>query len=85
MPTKLELHTIVNKAFEKHDKEMSGCLEREEVKKVLDYACAELGASAITDAQLDEIIKTVDDDGDGKYMFDELFKVIGPILEQQLA
>merc|ERR1719277_2562126 len=53
-------------------------------KKLLNDACAELGAPAITDEQLDEVIKTVDGNGDGLLSFDELFKVIGPILEQQM-
>merc|ERR1711990_530544 len=85
MPSKAELETIVQKAFELYDTDKSGFLERDEIKKLLNDACAELGAPAITDAQLDEVIKTVDDNGDGKFSFDELFKVIGPILEQQLA
>merc|ERR1712118_158267 len=85
MPTKAELETIVKKAFELYDTDKSGYLEREEIKKLLNDACGELGAPAITDAQLDEVIKTVDDNNDGKFSFEELFKVIGPILEQQLA
>ena len=85
MPTQEELKTIVEKAFKLYDADESGFLEREEIKKLLNDACGELGAPPITDAQLDEVIKTVDDNGDGKFSFDELFKVIGPILEQQLA
>merc|ERR1712111_42639 len=65
MPSKAELETIVKKAFELYDTDKSGFLEREEIKKLLNDACAELGAPAITDAQLDEVIKTVDDNGDG--------------------
>merc|ERR1712072_683839 len=57
MPSKAELETIVKKAFELYDTDKSGFLEREEIKKLLNDACAELGAPAITDAQLDEVIK----------------------------
>ena len=85
MPNEEELKTIVEKAFKLYDADESGFLEREEIKKLLNDACGELGAPAITDTQLDEVIKTVDDNGDGKFSFDELFKVIGPILEQQLS
>ena len=80
-----QLKDIVGKAFDLYDADKSGYLERDEIKKLLNDACAELGAPAITDSQLDEVIKTVDDNGDGKFSFEELFKVIGPILEQQLA
>merc|ERR1712062_118837 len=85
MPTKAELEVIVKKAFELYDADNSGYLEREEIKKLLNDACGELGAPPITDAQLDEVIKTVDDNGDGKFSFEELYKVIGPILESQMA
>ena len=85
MPSKAELETIVQKAFELYDTDKSGFLEKGEIKNLLNDSCAELGAPAITDAQLDEVMKTVDDDADGRFNFDELFKVIGPILEQQLA
>ena len=85
MVRKDDLKDIVHKAFDLYDADKSGFLERDEIKKLLNDACAELGAPAITDAQLDEVIKTVDDNGDGVFSFDELFKVIGPILETQLA
>ena len=84
-PNKMRLEDIVRKAFDLYDTDKSGYLEREEIKKLLNDACAELGAPTITDAQLDEVIKTVDDNGDGKFSYEELLKVIGPILEQQLA
>ena len=77
-----EIKTKVQMAFELYDTDKSGSLEREEVYKLLNDACAELGAPAITEAQLDEVITTGDDDGNKKFSFDELFKVIGPILEQ---
>ena len=81
----LKLKDIVKKAFDLYDEDKSGFLEREEIKKLLNDACGELGAPPITDQQLDEVIKTVDDNGDGKFSFEELFTVIGPILQQQLA
>ena len=81
----LKLKDIVRKAFDLYDADKSGYLEREEIKKLLNDACGELGAPPITDQQLDEVIKTVDDNGDGKFSFEELFVVIGPILQQQLS
>merc|ERR1712066_500082 len=83
MPSKAELETIVKKAFELYDADKSGFLEREEIKKLLNDACSELGAPQITDAQLDEVIKSVDENGDNKFSFEELYSVIGPILGKQ--
>ena len=82
MASLAEIETKVQKAFELYDTDKSGFLEREEIRKLLNDACAELGAPAITDEQLDEVITTSDEDGNKKFSFIELFKVIGPILEQ---
>ena len=72
----------MKKAFEIYDVDKSGTLERDEVKKLLNDACGELGADAITDEQLDAVISTVDDNNDGKISYDELFQIIAPILRQ---
>ena len=82
MPSKAELEEIVQTTFEYYK---DGIVPRKDFKQLLKESSAGLGVPAITDAQLDEVIKTVDDNGDGKFSFDELFKIIGPILEQQLA
>ena len=60
----------------------SGTLERDEVKKLLNDACGELGADSITDDQLDAVIATVDDNNDGKISYEELYQIIAPILRQ---
>ena len=83
-PTEKDIEDIVRKAFEIYDTDKSGYLEREEIKKLLDDACGELGADEITDDQLDAVIKTVDENGDGRFSFEELNKIIGPILKQNI-
>ena len=82
MPSDAEIEEIVKKAFEIYDVDKSGTLERDEVKKLLNDACGELGADAITDEQLDAVISTVDENNDGKISFEELFQIIAPILRQ---
>jgi Ca2+-binding EF-hand superfamily protein len=83
-PSGKDIEDIVRKAFEIYDTDKSGYLERDEIKKLLDDACGELGADEITDEQLEQVIKTVDENGDGKFSFDELNKIIGPILMQNV-
>lgn len=83
-PNDKDIEDIVRKAFEIYDTDKSGYLERDEIKKLLDDACGELGADEITDDQLEQVIKTVDENGDGKFSFDELNKIIGPILRQNV-
>jgi Ca2+-binding EF-hand superfamily protein len=82
MPNEAEIEEIVKKAFEIYDTDKSGFLERDEIKKLLDDACGELGADEITESQLDAVIQTVDANNDGKFSFDELNQIIGPILRQ---
>ena len=77
-----EIEDIVRKAFEIYDADKSGYLERDEIKKLLDDACGELGADEITEEQLDAVIQTVDANNDGKFSFEELNMIIGPILRQ---
>ena len=82
MSSEKEIEDIVRKAFDFYDTDKSGYLERHEIKKLLNDACGELGADEITDEQLDAVIKTVDENGDDRFSFEELKKVIGPILRQ---
>ena len=82
MPSDSEIEDIVRKAFEIYDVDKSGTLERDEVKKLLNDACGELGAESITDEQLDAVIATVDANNDGKISYEELFQIIAPILRQ---
>lgn len=82
MPNEAEIEEIVKKAFEIYDTDKSGFLERDEIKKLLDDACGELGADEITEDQLDAVIQTVDANNDGKFSFEELNQIIGPILRQ---
>ena len=56
MPNDSEIEEIVRKAFEIYDTDKSGFLERDEIKKLLDDACGELGADEITEKQLDAVI-----------------------------
>merc|ERR1712050_1010 len=84
MPTKDEIKTIIEQAFKLYDEDQSGFLEFEEIKKLMNDACGELGAPAITDEQLKSVIEAVDENGDGKFSLDELSKIIEPILTEQL-
>lgn len=79
-----ELEKIVKEAFLQYDEDDSGYLERDEIKKLLDDRCKELHIPLISYEQLDSLIAEVDDNGDGKFSFEEFFMVIGPIFESQM-
>lgn len=77
-----EIDEIVYKALEIYDANVNGVLEREEVAKLLNDACAEFGADEPTDDQIDMVISTVDENNNGKVDFEELYQIIAPILRQ---
>lgn len=75
-----EFRTIVRKAFELCDSDILGYFERNRIKKILIGNCAQRGALKAIGVQLDEVIKTVDDNHDGRFLFEGLFKFIKLIL-----
>lgn len=90
MPAKDELDKIVKKAFSLYDTDKSGYLEREEIKKMFNDVVgdrkifsdefgkfmARISGSRMTEEQLDESIKKIDENGDGKFSFEEIYKII---------
>ena len=85
MPTDEELKKIVQDSFEKYDEDKSGYLEREEIRKLLDDVCEEIGAPAINDEKLDEAIVVADENKDGRFNLDELYALIAPILTNAMS
>lgn len=79
-----EIKEIIKKAFDAYDEDGSGFLEEQEIRRLLDDACKELGTPTITSEHLKKIIKVVDNNGDGKFSVDELSSIIKPILKRQL-
>lgn len=69
-----EKHLLTNEkleaAFKMFDKDGSGCISGDEIKAVL---CAQ---NQIDAAAMDEIIKQVDDNGDGEISFEEFCQMM---------
>ena len=84
MPSPTEIEKIVQKFFEIYDTDQSGELERDEIKILLNDAVKEMGAPPITEKELDETIKTVDENGDGVLQLHEVYKILGPMIQQIL-
>lgn len=74
---------MVNLAlFQQYDDDCSGELEKPEIELLFNDACVKLGAKPISNVQLNEIIKTVDANRDGKFNVEELKEIIGIICEK---
>ena len=74
---------MVNLAlFQQYDADGSGELEKPEIELLFNDACVKLGAKPISNVQLNEIIKTVDANRDGKFNVSELKEIIGIICQK---
>ena len=79
-----EIKEIIKRAFVAYDANNTGYLEKDEIRKLLDDACKELGTPIISDSHMEKIIDVIDVNKDGKFSIDELSSSIFPILEKQL-
>lgn len=75
---------VAKKAFEVYDADDSGVLEYNEIRRLIFDLYMELGLPELTDHQLNGMIQTIDSDDDATISFDELIKVLYPILENTL-
>lgn len=73
--------TISKKAFELYDTEKTGILGKNQIRKLISDIYCELGLQILTENQLEGIVKAIDEDEDGDITFNELIKVLKPILE----
>ena len=80
MKTPDEVKELVKFEFEKYDKNQNGYLEIDEVRMLMDDTCTELGQDLMTDEQLEKVFKSLDANKDGKLSFEELFRLVGPLL-----
>jgi Ca2+-binding EF-hand superfamily protein len=74
-----ETRPILRKLFTDYDADSSGALDTNEMKRLMTDICEILDIS-ISANQLVYIMKHIDQDGDGLVTFDELFKMLSPIV-----
>lgn len=79
---KEKIYQEIHQAYDLLDYDGSGDLADDEIRKLLTMLP---GAPEITDSKLEEIIKDVDEDGDGKFGYPEVVKFLTPILEKNAA
>ena len=74
-----EIRPILRKLFTDYDDDNSGELDTEEMKRLMTDICEILDIS-ISNNQMVYIMKHIDEDGDGLVTFDELYKMLSPIV-----
>lgn len=83
-PKDEKLLNMLQVMFTAYDDDGSGTLEREEIGKLINDTCVELGIPEPDNDEVDEMIKFYDDSGDGKFDFDEVYDMIAPFVEDQM-
>ena len=78
---KKKLQDITKKAFDAVDLDNSGYLERNEVEVVMKNVAADLGVQKPSDKEIDDVIKELDKNNDGRLSVDEFQVLIEQILE----
>ncbi|CAK82936.1 unnamed protein product (macronuclear) [Paramecium tetraurelia] len=78
---KKKVRFVAESAFKQVDKDGSGYLERPELEEVMNNVAADLGVEPPTSEEIDEVLKELDENGDGKLSIDEFQVLIEQVLE----
>lgn len=78
------LEKLLQKLFESYDADKSGELDKEEIKKMINDTCTEMGIAKAEDEEINEMIVLFDTSGDGLFNFDETYDMIAPFIELQM-
>ena len=76
-----KLKDITKKAFDAVDLDNSGFLERNELELIMRNVSIDLGVQKPTDKEIDDVMKELDKNNDGRLSVDEFQILIEQILE----
>ena len=80
----IQTDDLVKKAFDRYDTNNSGYIDIGELKHLLNELATNQGGGTITDAQVEEIMKFGDKQGDGKLSYEEFLNLAGPYIDKKL-
>jgi Ca2+-binding EF-hand superfamily protein len=80
-----KLLEIARDAFESVDTDGSGFIEQRELKEVMAGVASDVGMSQPSDADVDEVMRSLDANSDGKISLDEFKALIKAVLEMMIA
>lgn len=76
-----DLRNAVNAVFQSYDKDRSGTLEINEVKILINDALKHMGQKKqVTESEVEQFVKCVDKNSDGKVSKVELFEIFKTVL-----
>jgi calmodulin len=81
---KQKLRNLSEAAFKKVDIDQSGFVEKNELQKVMEDVAKDIGTERPSKDDVDEVLKELDENKDGKLSLDEFQVLIEQVLEQMV-
>jgi hypothetical protein len=82
MTQAVELQKLVKKAFDKYDVDGSGALDYDELNLLINDMCFHLNLPELGMREMNKILDTVDESGDGEVQFEELLEHVETAITQ---
>lgn len=79
---KQKLRNLTESAFKKVDIDQSGFVEKDELQKVMEDVAKDIGVEKPTKEDVEEVLKELDENKDGRLSLDEFQVLIEQVLEQ---
>lgn len=79
---KQKLRNLTEAAFKKVDIDQSGFVEKDELQKVMEDVAKDIGVEKPTREDVDEVLKELDENKDGRLSLDEFQVLIEQVLDQ---
>lgn len=76
-----KLHEIAKSAFDAVDSDRSGFIDEPELKSVMTSVAQDIGMDAPTDSDVQDVLKELDKNNDGKISLEEFKVLIRQVLE----
>lgn len=74
MPSQEEISDLMDELFQKYDTDKSGYLDKLEIIEMLKDTYRDIGATFLSQSHLQDIMNTIDQNGDGKFSYDEVLR-----------
>jgi Ca2+-binding EF-hand superfamily protein len=74
MPSQEEITDLMDELFQKYDTDKSGHLDKLEIIEMLKDTYRDIGATFLSQSHLQDIMNTIDQNGDGEFSYDEVLR-----------
>ena len=76
------IRKVAKEIFNRFDKDKSGFIEKDELREILITVSKQLNLPILTEKEIEEGLKQLDNNNDGKLQFDEFLKFYEQLYEE---